>query len=119
MKLAMKVDNSYDDFFRSIGHCTAVCAILVALLDFIHIVILSISTLVFVLIYNSVHQKDESPANHDKSLYDDDYQYTKVMVAASNHKEDGLRSRVLRRGRSLSCPEPAYISRGNTWRKIL
>ena len=52
----MKVDESYDDLWRSIGHSVAICAILDAFVDFYYIAAILLLTMVGLKVYESKYK---------------------------------------------------------------
>ena len=55
------MDETYDDFFTSIGQATCLCAILVVLGDFHQIIIILISLLVLFKMYEKIYEPHRGP----------------------------------------------------------
>ena len=110
--LKLKVDQSYDDLWRSIGHCVAVSAILVTAVDFYYfaatLFVFVIALKTYECMYKVEVRKDINVNKVPSETKPPTVRFeTKPLLKENNGRSRG-RKRLLRR--TSSCPDIAELN---------
>ena len=122
----MKIDQSYDDFWRSIGHSTAACALLVALVDFYYMVVTFLVVLFCLKIYEHDYKLPILAEKNNTHTIRHRHQTTSFRLSKEVKDNDKQPSGSQRLRKISSCPNvvtldalPQSIQRSNKRSRLM